>query len=714
MPFQLKTYDLKEHDQVYFLHIPKTAGTTFKTILEGNFAPDRFFPYHLIHELLRFHPDELARFQLLAGHFFYSVHLLLPRKPIYLTVLRNPVERVISHYFYIRRSPEHFRYQKIASQSLLEFVTDPETRRLATNLQTRYLASDLDPRPIVATLTAAELAQLKLEWVMETSMTPKASDPDLLELAKKRLDEFAFIGLTERFQESASLLSYVFGWRPVTAIPPMNANRHRPSRKEIPDDTLEAISECNQLDVELYSYAETLFDSYLSQMYSALLDEHYTRRTILRNKPVRSVEIDFGKRVPGLGWHVPENIAEFNINFRWSGPGPLSTVDVMLSSQSDMVVEFRIVYAIAPDVLDSLLLTVNGVRITLSRKIDELSTTIFQGLIPRAVIAGNDGFCKLVFQINRTVHVQGNDPHGLDSRHLGLAFSWLRINPVGPSKRATGYESARQPQLKGVAYDPARSARYSLLMLSHNRLSLVKRCLDSLAPTLARDDVYLRLLDNGSTDGTAEWLQAWLSAQPDPSCVQLLLSPVNLGVAAGRQQLVMHERQEAHDVIVSLDSDVRIVSDNWLEQLDSWLTPAEVGLVGPDGYDVFWDRPIDPKWVRTPYGECDIVAGYCQAFKGELLNKGVDFDPEYGPFFHQDGDLCMQIRQQGYRILSTGDIGVAHVWGRSGVMYGDRARSFQRFRQKWYGKGLTRIEGAHRDLFRRDRNSGASSIVPGV
>src|SRR5260370_13102886 len=115
---QLKTYDLQESDQVYFLHIPKTAGTSFTGLLQSNFEPDRVFPYHLVHFLIDASPERLATYQLFTGHFFYSLHLLLPRMPIYLTFLRDPVERTISHYAQIKRSPEHYMYWKVQSQSL--------------------------------------------------------------------------------------------------------------------------------------------------------------------------------------------------------------------------------------------------------------------------------------------------------------------------------------------------------------------------------------------------------------------------------------------------------------------------------------------------------------------------------------------------------------------------------------------------------------------
>src|SRR5205085_11290785 len=138
-----------------------------------------------------------------------------------------------------------------------------ETRPLATNLQTRYITCNLDPRPIAASFTPLELINGALERAMETSMTLDHSDWSLLELAKQRLTQFTCVGLTARFRDSVSLLTYIFGWRPTSDIPLINTNPEVSSYQDIPEAVLQAVRECNQLDLELYTYGESLFESYL-------------------------------------------------------------------------------------------------------------------------------------------------------------------------------------------------------------------------------------------------------------------------------------------------------------------------------------------------------------------------------------------------------------------------------------------------------------------
>lgn len=94
---------LKDDDIVYYLHIPKTAGTSFIATLDSLFDYNSIYPEKVWHELLKKPPNDLGKYKLIRGHFGYNVLPLLHKKPIYLTMLRDPIERTISQYEHIRR-----------------------------------------------------------------------------------------------------------------------------------------------------------------------------------------------------------------------------------------------------------------------------------------------------------------------------------------------------------------------------------------------------------------------------------------------------------------------------------------------------------------------------------------------------------------------------------------------------------------------------------
>jgi O-antigen biosynthesis protein len=227
--------------------------------------------------------------------------------------------------------------------------------------------------------------------------------------------------------------------------------------------------------------------------------------------------------------------------------------------------------------------------------------------------------------------------------------------------------------------------KFSILMLTYNRLDAVKECLASLQATLRRPDVHIEILDNASIDGTREWLSGLQLKTPGMG----LTSPnANLGVAGGRAELL---RYAQGDIIIFLDSDTVITDDCWLDVLAAALEPENVGLVGPGGSNMAadWSR-----FMPGVLGPVDCVTGSCQAFKREVLKAGVHLDLNYGKFWSEDSDFCLQIREAGYDVLCIA-VPIIHNPGQSGDEPGLHQKNHNYFVSKWRGKGLIRCEGGY-------------------
>src|SRR5687768_14239089 len=85
-----------------FVHIPKTAGVTFSTILAGFYQPGVYSIYSTA-EIAKFQQLTEAQrgtYELLQGHFPYGIHDYIPRPTQYITFLRDPVARVVSLYYF--------------------------------------------------------------------------------------------------------------------------------------------------------------------------------------------------------------------------------------------------------------------------------------------------------------------------------------------------------------------------------------------------------------------------------------------------------------------------------------------------------------------------------------------------------------------------------------------------------------------------------------
>lgn len=225
---------------IYFTHIPKTAGTAFKRgILESNFPKRVFSPKGFRQFALNSYPDGSC----ISNHFPYGVHILKPlRKATYFTFLRDPVERSISHYYFVLQlnyekwqHPDYVRHSAFSLENIWQ--DDPGQRygALKSNLQTRFIAG------------------------LGAGFYFKTSPSKMLKTAKMHLrDQYHFVGIQERFAESCHLFQTLFNAVPANLEERPMKTENKPA---IPHSTIKAIENANELDLELYQYGLKLFET---------------------------------------------------------------------------------------------------------------------------------------------------------------------------------------------------------------------------------------------------------------------------------------------------------------------------------------------------------------------------------------------------------------------------------------------------------------------
>src|SRR6185436_7498297 len=174
----------KFRSTLVFLHIPKAAGSTLDSLLAQRFDPARTLTIRnsvkQIEELKALSGEERAKLDLIKGHFPYGIHEHLPRPCEYITMLRDPVERMISHYYYVLRTRGHYLHELVTTKGigLKDYAVGGLSEEL-DNGQVR-LISGCGRRPPYG-----------------------ACSREFLELAKQNLRErFALVGLAERFDET--------------------------------------------------------------------------------------------------------------------------------------------------------------------------------------------------------------------------------------------------------------------------------------------------------------------------------------------------------------------------------------------------------------------------------------------------------------------------------------------------------------------------------
>lgn len=244
-----------------FIHIPKTGGMSFEALLRDIYG-DRFVcPFYADEELVK-PVFNLPEFHVYQGHISYFISDVLPKPLEIVTFLRDPVVRAMSTYEHIRLNVKHPRHKIVAEETtnLADFAQHPLLRQDINNVQTRMLGRSLCFENVCKAAQVrneyAETARLFLRFF-------RIVEPDSVELetAKQRLEGMNFFGVTERFDESWHLFLRTYG---LPAFPARRLNFTPPEivdgRDAYTDEEIEAVLSINQLDIQLYDYAVSLFN----------------------------------------------------------------------------------------------------------------------------------------------------------------------------------------------------------------------------------------------------------------------------------------------------------------------------------------------------------------------------------------------------------------------------------------------------------------------
>ncbi|AFZ28837.1 hypothetical protein Glo7428_0228 [Gloeocapsa sp. PCC 7428] len=235
---------------IVFLHIPKAAGSTLNTVINRQYAKDSIFSIYgfersereakTVEQFKTLPETRRSKIKLLRGHVGFGLHDYLPQPSTYITLLRDPAERVVSLYRYIIRRPEHPLYDPVKTNNLsLEEFVRSGIAPSAYNGQTKIIAG------FKKGSTEYEDFSIKL-----------------LEVAKKNIQEhFAVVGLTEKFDESLLLLQRVLGWKLLFY---RRKNVAEQTNKDIPSTTTSLIQKYNELDMELYHFAEKYLENQMN------------------------------------------------------------------------------------------------------------------------------------------------------------------------------------------------------------------------------------------------------------------------------------------------------------------------------------------------------------------------------------------------------------------------------------------------------------------
>jgi hypothetical protein len=273
-----------------FIHVMKTGGTSFSDLVRVNFDdnaryPDSCLPSdsHLIRrmEAYMYVPRFLAdvkkrdeQLHIVRAHIPYAVRSLLPGSYEALTILREPVERTVSHLKHCRKY--HKEHQNMDLEIIYEepwfkatFLENYQTKIFSMSSQEATTRSPFpDDSPALPspeelkngfTLSAEAIefaeqnpARFSLE-LFAPSTGVITIDEQRLKTAKNNLSAIDLVGVSDRYDRFLLELRDRYNWK-LQSIPKRNVS----TSQAVSPELRKRIALDNAADMELYEYATSL------------------------------------------------------------------------------------------------------------------------------------------------------------------------------------------------------------------------------------------------------------------------------------------------------------------------------------------------------------------------------------------------------------------------------------------------------------------------
>jgi GT2 family glycosyltransferase len=201
--------------------------------------------------------------------------------------------------------------------------------------------------------------------------------------------------------------------------------------------------------------------------------------------------------------------------------------------------------------------------------------------------------------------------------------------------------------------------KIAIFTMTMNRLDFTKQMMSSLDKnTHIPFDHYV--IDQGSNDGTLEWLKTFTYKSG-----RLYVFPLsrNIGLNAG-DNFSLDKIGKEYDIIIKLDNDALIITDDWLERCLNVLKPKLI--VSPFVLGLMLNRGGIPRYAydeSTKLGYTPALGGICLiGYSRAWLKDSGGFDPSSPVSSHHDDmEFCDRLRLSGYKFAYKEDIEIQHL-----------------------------------------------------
>jgi GT2 family glycosyltransferase/Flp pilus assembly protein TadD/glycosyltransferase involved in cell wall biosynthesis len=231
----------------------------------------------------------------------------------------------------------------------------------------------------------------------------------------------------------------------------------------------------------------------------------------------------------------------------------------------------------------------------------------------------------------------------------------------------------------------------SIIILTRNQLEHTRKCLESIWQQTPEPHELI-IVDNGSTDGTVDFLKELQAGGRD---VKVIFNPVNRGFAAGNNQGLV---QAKGDFVLLLNNDT-VVTPGWLRgMLSVFERDPNIGIAGPMSNYVSGPQLVSEKgyqsldqlpefargWAVRHAGqifEINRVVGFCLMARRAVVEKIGGLDEHFGSGNFEDDDFCIRARLAGYKAVVAKDVFIHHTG--SQTFRGEKIDYLESMRRNW-------------------------------
>lgn len=241
--------------------------------------------------------------------------------------------------------------------------------------------------------------------------------------------------------------------------------------------------------------------------------------------------------------------------------------------------------------------------------------------------------------------------------------------------------------------------KLSVITLTYNKLKYTKKYINSLVKYTK--DFELIIVDNGSTDGTREYLKSLDN-------IKLILNDENVGFSKGNNQGLEIAEGE---YIAFLNNDI-LLYPNWFEECEKVFIKENAGFVGPRHINPHYDNANENNYIQffkknfnykneyeKNFDECVFS---CAVTKREVINDIGNFDENYTPAFFEDNDFKYRAVLAGFEIYVVNTACFFHF---GSITSRDCDSNLEKNRNYYYSKypfaEYLSVIGRDRDIYKR-------------